>query len=65
MIAGFQIFGFELPLWVLLLIGIIVVILAWKFIKFAIKILLVVVVFFIILMLIDCFNVINWFQSLF
>lgn len=65
MFLGIEIFSFELPLWVLLLIGIIVVLLLWKFIKFALKIALVVVVFFIILMLIDYFNVIGWIQSLF
>ena len=64
MLTGFQIFGFELPLWVLLIVGIIVVVVAWKFIKFAIKIMLIVIVFFVILMLIDYFNVISGIQNL-
>ena len=64
MLTGFQIFGFELPLWALLIVGIIVVVVAWKFIKFAIKIMLIVIVFFVILMLIDYFNVIGGIQNL-
>jgi hypothetical protein len=64
MLLGFQIFGVELPLWAMLLIGIIVVIVAWKFIKFAIKLMLIVIVFFIILMAIDYFNVISGIQNL-
>ena len=64
MLIGFQIFGFELPLWALFFIGIIVAIVAWKFIKFAIKLMLIVIAFFIILMLIDYFNVISGIQNL-
>jgi len=64
MLIAFQILGFELPLWALFLIGIIAAIVAWKFIKFAIKIMLIVIVFFTILMLIDYFNVISGIQNL-
>ena len=64
MFIGFQVLGFELPLWALFLIGIIVVMVAWKFIKFAIKIMLIVIVFFIILMVIDYFNIISGIQNL-
>ena len=64
MIVGIPILGYEIPIWALLLIGILGVLVLWKFIKFALKIALVVVVFFIILMAIDYFNVISWFQNL-
>jgi len=64
MLLGFQILGFELPLWALFLIGIIVVVVAWKFIKFAIKLMMIVIVFFIILMIIDYFNIISGIQNL-
>jgi hypothetical protein len=64
MFIGFQIFGFELPLWALFLIGIIGAIVAWKFIKFAIKIMLIVIVFFIVLFVIDYFSVIKGIQDL-
>jgi hypothetical protein len=64
MFIGYQIFGFELPLWAIFLIGIIAIIVLWKFIKFAIKIMLIVIIFFIILMLIDYFNIISGIQSL-
>ena len=64
MFIGFQILGFELPLWALFLIGIIVVMVAWKFIKFAIKLMLIVIVFFMILMGIDYFNIISGIQNL-
>lgn len=65
MIVGIEIFGVELPLWAIFLIGIIVVIVAWKLIKFALKILLIAIVFFVILMALDFFNVFNWIQNLF
>ena len=65
MIAGIEIFGVELPLWAIFLIGIIVVILAWKLIKFALKILLIAIVVFVILIGLDFFNVFNWIQNLF
>jgi hypothetical protein len=64
MFIGFQLLGFELPLWALFLIVIIVVMVAWKFIKFAIKIMMIVIVFFIILMVIDYFNIISGIQNL-
>jgi hypothetical protein len=65
MIAGIEIFGVELPLWAIFFIGIIVVILAWKLIKFAFKILLIALVVFVILIGLDFFNVFNWIQNLF
>ena len=60
-----DIFGFDLPMWVVFLIGIIVVVIAWKLIKFAIKILLVIVVFFVILIGLDYFQVFNAIQNFF
>ena len=65
MMVGIEIFGVELPLWAIFLIGIIVVIVAWKLIKFALKILLIAIVFFVILLALDFFNVFNWIQNLF
>ncbi len=65
MFIGFEVLGFELPLWALFLIGIIVVMVAWKFIKFAIKLMMIVIVFFVILMVIDYFNVVSGIQNLF
>ncbi len=59
-----EIFGMMIPLWAIFLIGIIVVVVAWKLIKFALKALLVIVVFFVILMGLDFFNVFGWFQGL-
>ena len=64
MLIAFQILGFELPFWALFLIGIIAVVVAWKFIKFALKLMLIVIVFFIILMVIDYFEVISGIQNL-
>jgi len=40
-----MLFGFDLPLWVVFGGGIILVFLAWKIIKFAVKILLILIVF--------------------
>jgi hypothetical protein len=58
-----EILGFTLPLWVLFLIGIIGVIIAWKLIKFAIKVVLVLIVFFGSLFLIDFFDVVGIIQQ--
>ena len=58
-----EIFG-VLPLWSVILIGLIVVIIAWKIIKFAIKILLVLIVAFLILMGLDIIGVFDFIQNL-
>ena len=65
MFIGLEIFGITLPLWAFFLIGIIVIIIVWKLIKFAIKILFIIVVFFIILMGLDYFDVFGFIQNLF
>jgi hypothetical protein len=59
------IFGVDIPLWIVFIVGLIVLILAWKLIKFALKILLIVAVFFIILIILDYTNVFNAIQNLF
>ena len=59
-----DIFGFTLPLWAVFLGGIIIVVVAWKLIKFALKVLLVIVVFFAILIGLDFLNVFNIIQDL-
>ena len=58
-----EILGFTLPLWALFLMGIIGVIIAWKLIKFAIKIVLILIVFFGSLFLIDFFDVVGIIQQ--
>ena len=57
-----EIFG-SLPLWVILLIGIIIILIAWKIIKFAIKILLILIVAFLILFGLDFLGVFNFLQE--
>lgn len=57
-----EIFG-SLPLWVILLIGIVIVLIAWKLIKFAIKILLILIVAFLILFGLDFLGVFNFLQE--
>ena len=59
-----DVFGFTLPLWAVFLGGIIIVVVAWKLIKFALKVLLVLVVFFAILIGLDVLNVFNIIQDL-
>lgn len=51
-----EIFG-NIPLWAILIIIVLIVVVAWKLIKFAIKILIVVVVFFAILIGLDVIGV--------
>ena len=58
-----EIFG-NLPLWVILLIGIVIVLIAWKFIKFAIKILLILIVAFLILLGLDFLEVFDFIQNI-
>lgn len=57
-------FGYDIPLWIVFLAGLIILILAWKLVKFALKILLIIAVFFIILMILDYINVFNSIQNL-
>jgi hypothetical protein len=59
-----EILGFTLPLWAIFLVGILLVLVAWKLIKFAIKIVLVLVVLFIILMGLDYFGIFDAIQGL-
>ena len=54
-----------IPLWAVFLGGILVVIIAWKLIKFAIKLLLVLVVFFAVLIGLDFFGVFDLIMGLF
>jgi len=54
-----------IPLWAVFLGGIIVVIIAWKLIKFAIKLLLVLVVFFAVLIGLDVLGVFDLIMGLF
>ena len=54
-----EIFG-NIPLWAILIIIVLIVVVAWKLIKFAIKILIVVVVFFVILIGLDVIGVFSW-----
>ena len=65
MMLGIALFGVELPLWAVFLIVIIIAIIAWQIVKFALKILLFLVVFFIILAVLDYFNVFSLIQNLF
>ena len=58
-----EILGVCLPLWAVFLIGIIIVVVAWKLIKFALKILLILVVFFVILIGLDALGVFNTIQN--
>ena len=59
-----EILGLQIPLYILFLIGIIVVVILWKIIKFAIKILLVLVVFFLVLFGLDVLGVFDYIQNL-
>ena len=62
---GMVLFGVELPLWAIFLIVIIIAIIAWQLVKFALKILLFLVVFFVILAALDYFSIFSWIQKLF
>ena len=57
-----EIFG-SLPLWLILLIGLIILIIAWKLIKFALKILLILVIAFLILLGLDFIGIFDLIQN--
>lgn len=56
-------FGMDFPLWAVFIIGIIGAIIAWKLIKFALKILIILVIIFLGLTLIDFLNIITYIQN--
>jgi hypothetical protein len=60
---GIILFGYTIPLWLVFLIIIIAVLLIWKLIKFAIKILLIVVVFLVILFGLDLLGFFDYIQG--
>jgi len=59
-----DLFGVTIPLWAVFLGVIVIVVVLWKLIKFAIKVLLVVVVFFVILIGLDVLGVFSAVQNL-
>ena len=62
-LIGITLFGYIFPMWLVFLLLIIGVIIAWKLIKFTIKILLVIIVFFVILLGLDLFGVFEFIQN--
>jgi len=62
-LIGITLFGNILPMWLVFLLLIIGVIIAWKLIKFTIKILLVIIIFFVILLFLDFFGVFDFKQN--
>lgn len=55
-----EIFGVTLPLWAVFIGIIIIVIVAWKLIKFAIKVLIAVIIFFALMIGLDFIGVFTW-----
>ncbi|MBN2065873.1 MAG: hypothetical protein JW771_03585 [Candidatus Thermoplasmatota archaeon] len=60
-----ELFGITIPLWGVFIGIILLVIVAWKLIKFALKVLLVIIVFFVVLIGLDITGVFSWMQGLF
>ena len=58
-----NVFGVVVPLWAVFLIGIILVVVIWKLIKFALTVLIVLILFFVILMCLDYFGVFDIIQG--
>lgn len=58
------IFGFNLPLWLVFLLAIVIVFISWKIIKFAIKILIIIVLFLLIFVVFDFLNFFDIIQDL-
>ena len=55
-----ELFGIVIPLWAVFIGIILIVVVAWKLIKFAIKVLIAVVIFFVILIGLDVIGVFTW-----
>ena len=53
-------FGIVIPLWAVFIIIILIVLVAWKLIKFAIKVLIAAIIFFVILIGLDFIGVFTW-----
>jgi hypothetical protein len=53
-----------IPLWLIIILIIVSAIIAWKLIKFAIKVLLVIIVFFVILLCLDFLGVFEFIQNI-
>ncbi len=60
-----EVFGLTLPLWALFLIVILVLIVSWKIIKFAIKVLVALLLFFGIMIGLDLIGVFDFLQNIF
>jgi hypothetical protein len=64
MLENLVLYDFNIPLWLVFLIGIIILLIFWKLFKFAIKILLIIIIFFIIMSFLDYIKVFDWIQNL-
>ena len=58
-----ELFG-QIPLWMLLVIGVIIIAIAWKLIKFAIKVFVALLLFFGVLIGLDMVGVFEFIQNL-
>ena len=58
-----ELFG-QIPLWMLLVLGIIIIAIAWKLIKFAIKVFVGLLLFFGVLIGLDMIGVFEFIQNL-
>ena len=59
-----EIFGVIIPLWTIFIGVIITVVVAWKIIKFAIKLLVILIIFFVILVGLDIVGVFSFIKDL-
>lgn len=63
-LIGITLFGYIFPMWFIFLLLIIGFIIAWKLIKFTIKVLLLVIMFFVIVLCLDFFGVFEFIQNI-
>ena len=59
-----EIIGLQIPLWALFAIGLVIVFVAWKIIKFAIKLFVILIVAFFLLIGLDIVGVFDFIQNL-
>jgi len=62
-VVAMEFFSVSIPLWAVLLVGLIVVLLVWLFIRFTIRLLFFIGLFFLLLLIFDSLGVFSWIQQ--
>ncbi len=64
-LSSMELYGVDIPFWAVFLVGIIVALVAWKLIKFALVLIVIIVIIFVVLMGLDFLDIFGKIQNLF